>query len=197
MSLVKKLASAAIVVFLVAGSAMAQSVGVGATIGVVDDITDHFHLDEFKPKDVNLWVDYELEPKMLVRATFGTLKVHGANAGLEVTPSGSSTPVTLPGLTDHVDYATVGVSYLFWEGDYTSGIFGGFGGYKIRPDSVDPSIASYSDKSETVFGWHGGAEGSFQIVSRLSLIIRLTFHNLRTSPVRSLLTANAGLGYRF
>jgi hypothetical protein len=196
-SLVKKLAFAAAAVFLSAGSVRAQSVGVGATIGVVDDITDHFHLDEFKAKDVNLWVDYELEPRVLARATFGTLKVHGANAGLEVTPSGSSTPITLPGLTDHVDYVTAGVSYQFWEGDYTSGIFGGFGGYKIRPDSVDPSIASFSDKSETAFGWHGGVEGSFQVVARLSLIIRLTYLNIRSSPVRSLVTANAGLGYRF
>jgi hypothetical protein len=196
-SLVKKLASAGVVVFLSAGSAMAQGVGVGATIGVVNDITDHFHLDEFKAKDVNLWVDYELEPKVLARATFGTLKVHGANAGLEVTPSGSSSSITLPDLADHVDYATADVSYQFWEGDYTSGIFGGFGGYKIRPDSVDPSIASYSDKRETAFGWHAGVDGSFQVVSRLSLIIRLTYHNIRSSPVRSLVTANAGLGYRF
>ena len=197
MSLAKKLASAGAAVFLSAGVAMAQSVGVGATIGVVDDVTDRFHLDEFKPKDVNLWVDYELQPQVLVRATFGTLKVHGVNAGQEVTPSGSSTSVVLPGMTDHVDYATVGVTYQFWEGDYTSGLFGGFGGYKVRPDSVDPSIASFSDKRETVFGWHGGAEGSFQIVSHLSLIIRLTFHNIRSAPVRSLITANAGLGYRF
>lgn len=197
MSLVKKLASAGVVVFLSAGSAMAQGVGVGATIGVVNDITDHFHLDEFKAKDVNLWVDYELEPKVLARATFGTLRVHGANAGVEVTPSGSSSSITLPDLADHVDYATAGVSYQFWEGDYTSGIFGGFGGYKIRPDSVDPSIASFSDKRETAFGWHAGVDGSFQIVSRLSLIIRLTYHNIRSSPVRSLVTANAGLGYRF
>jgi hypothetical protein len=196
-SLAKKLASAGAVVFLSAGAAMAQSVGVGATIGVVDDVTDRFHLDEFKPKDVNLWVDYELQPQVLARATFGTLKIRGVNAGQEVTPSESSTSVILPGLTDHVDYVTVGVTYQFWEGDYTSGLFGGFGGYKIRPDSVDSSIASFSDKRETVFGWHGGVEGSFQIVSHLSLIIRLTFHNIRSSPVRSLITANAGLGYRF
>ena len=198
MSLHKKLGLAAVVVFLGAGPLLAQgSIGVGATIGLVNDVGGRFHVDEFKSKDVNLWADYEVQEKVLVRATLGTLKVKGANAGKDVTLVEGGPLVTLPDLTEHIDYATIGVSYLFAEGSYTSGIFAGFGGYKVRPDSVAPAIANYRDQRETAFGWHGGVEGGFQIVSRLSLILRLTYHSIRSESGRSLLNANGGFVYRF
>ena len=198
MSVHKKLLFAGLVAFLFAGPALAQGgVGVGATIGLVNDVTDRFHVDEFKSKDANLWVDYEVQDRVLLRATLGTLRVKGSNAGEVVTPPGTNTPVVLPDLTSHMDYASIGVSYQFLEGGYTSGIFAGFGGYKVRPDSVAPEIANYRDQRETVFGWHGGVDGSFQIVSRLSFLVRLTYHGVRSEKSRSLLTANAGFVYRF
>jgi len=197
-SLHKKLQLAGVLVFLGAGPLLAQgSIGVGATIGLVNDVGGRFHVDEFKSKDVNLWADYEVQDKVLVRAMLGTLKVKGANAGKDVTPVAGGPPVTLPDLTEHIDYATVGVSYLFAEGGYTSGIFAGFGGYKVRPDSAPADVANYRDQRETAFGWHGGVEGGVQIVSRLSFLARLTYHNIRSESGRSLLTANAGFGYRF
>jgi len=202
-SLHKKLGLAGLAFFFVAGPALAQGVGAGATIGLVNDAgVGRFHIDEFKSKDVNLWVDYEVQEKVLVRVTLGSLRVKGSNAGVLVTlPSGSD--VTLPDLTNHIDYATLGVSYLFTESGYTSGLFAGFGGYKIRPDSVAPEIANYRDQRETAFGWHFGAEGGIQIVSRLSFVIRLTYHYIKTEPRpraesgRSILTANGGFGFRF
>ena len=198
MSLHKKLRLAGVVVFLVAGPLLAQgSIGVGATIGLVNDVGGRFHVDEFKSKDVNLWADYEVQEKVLVRAMRGTLKVNGANAGKDVTLVAGGPVVTLPDLTEHIDYATIGVSYLFAEGGYTSGLFAGFGGYKVRPDSAPAEVANYRDQRETAFGWHGGVEGGMQIVSRLSFLIRLTYHNIRSESGRSLLTANAGFGYRF
>jgi hypothetical protein len=197
-SLRTKLQLAGVVVFLGAGPLLAQgSIGVGATIGLVNDVGGRFHIDEFKSKDVNLWADYEVQEKVLVRAMLGTLKVKGANAGKDVTLVAGGPLVTLPDLTEHIDYATVGVSYLFAEGGYTSGIFAGFGGYKVRPDSAPAEVANYRDQRETAFGWHGGVEGGMQIVSRLSFLVRLTYHNIRSESGRSLLTANAGFGYRF
>ena len=198
MSLQKKLGLAAVVAFLAAGPLLAQgSIGVGATIGLVNDVGGRFHIDEFKSKDVNLWADYEVQDKVLVRAMLGTLKVKGANAGKDVTLVANGPIVTLPDLTEHIDYATIGVSYLFAEGSYTSGIFAGFGGYKVRPDSAPADVANYRDQRETAFGWHGGVEGGMHIVSRLSFMIRLTYHSIRSESGRSLLTANAGFGYRF
>ena len=198
MSLQKKLPLVGVLVFLGAGPLLAQgSIGVGATIGLVNDVGGRFHVDEFKSKDVNLWADYEVQDKVLVRATLGTLKVKGANAGKDVTLVAGGPLVTLPDLTEHIDYATVGVSYLFAEGGYTSGIFAGFGGYKVRPDSAPAEVANYRDQRETAFGWHGGVEGGMQIVSRLSFLVRFTYHNIRSESGRSLLTANAGFGYRF
>jgi hypothetical protein len=197
-SLQKKLHLAGVLVFLGAGPLLAQgSIGVGATIGLVNDVGGRFHVDEFKSKDVNLWADYEVQDKVLVRAMLGTLKVKGANAGKDVTLVAGGPLVTLPDLTEHIDYATIGVSYLFAEGGYTSGIFAGFGGYKVRPDSAPAEVANYRDQRETAFGWHGGVEGGVQIVSRLSFLVRVTYHSIRSESGRSLLTANAGFGYRF
>ena len=198
MSLHSKLQLAGVIVFLGAGPLLAQgSIGVGATIGLVNDVGGRFHVDEFKSKDVNLWADYEVQDKVLVRAMLGTLKVKGANAGKDVTLVAGGPLVTLPDLTEHIDYATLGVSYQFAEGGYTSGLFAGFGGYKVRPDSAPAEVANYRDQRETAFGWHGGVEGGMQIVSRLSFLVRLTYHNIRSESGRSLLTANAGFGYRF
>ena len=197
MSLQKKLGFGVLTGFLVAGPSLAQSFGVGATIGVVNDVSERFRVEEFKPRDLNAWVDYEVQEKVIVRATVGTLRMKGANAGQVVTPPSGSSSVTLPDLTNHVDYGTLGVSYEFAEGEFTSGLFAGFGGYKIVPDAVDAAIANYRDPHETAFGLHGGVDGGVQLVSRLTLMIRLTYHNIRSSSGRSLLTANAGLMYRF
>jgi hypothetical protein len=127
----------------------------------------------------------------------GTLRVKGSNAGEQVTPPQGGSLITLPDLTEHIDYVSLGVSYQFAEAGYTSGIFAGFGGYKVRPDSVPAEIANYRDQRETAFGWHAGVDGGIQIVSRLSFVLRLTYHNIRSESGRSLLTANAGFGYRF
>ena len=42
----------------------------------------------------------------------------------------------LPELEESVRYGIVSVSYLFWEGYFTSGLFAGIGGYGMRPDPV-------------------------------------------------------------
>jgi hypothetical protein len=193
----KKLGLAGLIAFLFAGPCLAQGIGIGASIGAVNDVGGKFHIDEFKPKDLNVWADYEAEKKVLVRVTLGTLRLKGVNAGKTVSLSPDEAPVTLPDLKNDVDYATLGVCYLITEAGYTSGIFAGFGGYKIRPDAVADDIANYRDQRETAFGWHAGVEGGFQLVSRLSLMLRLTYHNIRSEAGRSILTANAGLGYRF
>jgi hypothetical protein len=193
----KKLSLAGLIAFLLAGPCLAQGIGVGASVGAVNDVGGKFHIDEFKPKDLNVWVDYEAQEKVLVRVMLGTLRLKGVNAGKTVSLGPFSTPVTLPDLKEDVDYATVGVSYLFSEEGFTSGIFAGFGGYKFKPDAVAAEIANYRDQRETAFGFHAGVEGGVRLVSRLSLMLRLTYHNIRNEAGRSLLTANAGLGYRF
>lgn len=180
---------------LLAGSCLAQSWGVGASIGIVDDVTKRVHLDEFKSKDVNIWADYKVEEKVLTRVTFGTLETKGVNAGATATINGVSR--TLPDLNDKIDYITAGASYEFWEGYYTSGLFAGIGGYKIRPEAVEAGLEGFRDQRETSFGWHLGVDGSFRIVSRLAIGARLTYHQIRATATKSVITANAGLSYRF
>jgi hypothetical protein len=194
--LLKKVAWTGLILLLARASALAQSWGAGVTIGAVNDIEHRFHWEEFKSKDVNGYLEVEIQDKVIVRATLGEMKVKGENAGKTFTLSDSST-IKLPDLINDIRYATVGVSYEFWEGSFTSGLFAGIGGYKIEPRDVPAAIANYRDQRETSFGWHGGVEGGFQLVKHLSLMGRLTFHGILSSSERSLLTANAGLAYRF
>jgi hypothetical protein len=178
---------------MASGLARAQAWQVGVSAGVVNDVESHFHLSEFERHDVNGWIQYQIAERAQLRGTFGSLKVHGANAG--ITPEGASAP--LPDLPDRIRYGTLGVSYEFWEGSYTSGFFAGIGGYRIDPDPADPSVENFRDARETVFGWHVGADAGVQIAARLSLVARLTLHKVYSTPGHSLLTANGGLAYRF
>lgn len=167
----------------------------GATVGVVNDVEDRFRLDGFDPSDAQVWVDYRLDDNVLLRATGGSIQVKGDNAG-EAAVVGSS-PIVLPDLETRIDYGTVGVSYEFREGAWTSGLFGGIGAYKINPDPAPASIANFRDRNETVFGWHAGADADLRVLTRLSIVARLTFHRVLSRSGRSLLSAGAGALYRF
>src|SRR6266566_1650444 len=196
LSIRKKLGLALVIAGVSATPAFAEDWGVGASIGLVNDIERHFRLEDFRARDGNAWVDFRLEERVLLRGTFGSMKANGDNAGRVVEVDGSD--VVLPDLKVRIDYATVGVSYQFWEGDYTSGLFGGIGGYKVNPDPA-PSVAitNFRDRNETVFGWHLGVDGDLRVLSRLSIVGRLTFHQIYSESRRALLTANAGAVFRF
>ena len=175
--------------------AAAQTWGVGASAGVVSDIGHTFRVDQFKTNDYAAWADYQLEPDVRLRATFGSLKVRGALSGQTISIGGA--PVTLPEFRTRMDYFSVGASYDFWEGDYTSGIFAGIGGYKVRPGPIPADLQSFADLSETAFGWHAGADGTFRIIPHLSLVLRLTYHNVRAQTARDILSASGGFVVRF
>jgi hypothetical protein len=183
--------------FATSGPAFGQGWRAGASVGLVNDVADTFRLDEFHNHDVNVWIDFLPEAQVAVRATFGSLKVKGTQSGAVVSVTPGAPPTALPEFSDRINYATLGVSYEFWEGEYTTGIFAGIGGYRVEPDSVDAAIQPFQDPSQTVFGWHGGVDGSFRIVSRLSLLVRFTYHGTTVAPRRRLLTANAGFLYSF
>jgi len=196
LSIRKKLGLALVVAGVSATPAFAEDWAVGASIGLVNDIERHFRLDDFGARDGNAWVDFRLEERVLLRGTFGSMKAKGDNAGQVVSVNGED--VVLPELKVRIDYATVGVSYQFWEGDYTSGLFGGIGGYKVNPDPApSPAITNFRDARQTVFGWHLGVDGDLRVFSRLSLVGRITFHEIYSESRRSLLTANAGAVFRF
>ena len=195
MSIRKSVGTAVLLLGVLTVPAVAEDWAIGASIGLVNDVERSFRLDDFHPHDGNVWVDFQLEDRVLLRGTAGSMEVNGDNAGLTATVGG--VPVVLPDLKTRIDYVTVGVSYQFWEGDYTSGIFGGIGGYKINPDPVDEEITNFRDRNETVFGWHFGVDGDLRILSRLSIVGRITYHYVVSESKRSLLSANAGAVFRF
>ena len=195
MSIRKILSIAFVAAGVLSARAGAEDWGIGASLGLVNDVERRIRLDEFDPSDVNVWVDFRLEDHVVLRGTFGSMETSGDNAGRIVELDGED--VVLPGLEVEIDYATVGVSYQFWEGDYTSGIFGGIGGYKVNPEPSPEDITNLRDFHETVFGWHVGLDGDLRVLARLSIVGRITLHKIRSETGRSLLTANAGAVFRF
>ena len=195
MSIRKSVGTAVLLLGALTVPAVAEDWAIGASLGLVNDVERSFRLDDFHPHDGNAWVDFQLEDRVILRGTAGSMEVNGDNAGLTATVGG--VPVVLPDLKTRIDYVTVGVSYQFWEGDYTSGLFGGIGGYKINPDPVDEEITNFRDRNETVFGWHFGVDGDLRILSRLSIVGRITYHYVVSESKRSLLSANAGAVFRF
>lgn len=178
-----------------AAPALAQDWGVGAAIGLTNDVEHRVRVGKFDPRDVNVWVDFALEDRVLLRGTMGSIKTKGSKAGLVADIGGDE--VVLPDLKERIDYVNVAVSYQFWEGDFTSGIFGGIGGYKIDPDRVEPEFRGFEDPKETVLGFHAGLDGDLRVISHLSIVGRITFHKIFSDTNRSLLTANVGAAFRF
>jgi hypothetical protein len=163
--------------------AWSEAFGVGASVAAVNDIGNRFRLDAFDTEDVNAWVEYRASEYVLLRGTFGSMKARGSD------------PATRP--DDRIRYAALSVAYPFREGYYTSSLFGGFGGYQIRPDSLREGDTA-QDVRQTVFGFHLGVDGEFRVVRRLFLVGRVTVHFIQADAAhRTLLTAGGGLLYRF
>lgn len=176
--------------------ASAQGWGVGATAGAVNDVSRRLSVDEFHSQDWNAWLQFELEDKVQLRGTYGSLRTRAAESGQPGNDAHGG-PLIVPVLTSRVDYGTLGVAYEFWEGDYTSGLFAGIGVYKVRPNAAPPGFEDFRDPRRTVFGWHAGADGTVKIISPVSLVGRLTFHRFSAGTGRSILTADAGFKVRF
>lgn len=180
---------------LAAPAAFAQEWSVGAAYGTVNDVKRTFRLDNFHPRDVSAWIDYTLEPTVLLRASYVNIQTTGDNADRLLSVTSGQPPVLMPHFKVGIDAVTVAVEYTFFEGFYTSGIFAGLGGYRIRPAAA-ADFAEFQDRRETVFGFHGGIDGNFRIHKHVSVVARLTFHGILSQSKRSLLSASAGLAIR-
>jgi hypothetical protein len=188
------------VVFVcVAAAAAAQTTGdinafgVGASFGWVNDVSHDF--GSFDPSDVNGWIDYRFEKRSLLRLTFGSMHTGQANSEKTVeTPDGT---LAVPEIKERVNYLTIGTSYLFAEGWFTSGVFGGIGGYHLKPDTVAPPFDAVADQKETVFGWHFGAEAFFRAFKNVAIVARATYHNVSAHPHRQWVNLTGGVVARF
>jgi hypothetical protein len=175
--------------------ASAQRYGIGGAVGIVNDVSSDATFSGFDWGEANGWFEYRMEESTVLRLTYGSMWTQQSRSGAVVTtPDGT---VTLPELDENVNYGIVSVSYLFWEGFFTSGLFAGIGGYGIRPDPVPPEAEPYADEDETVFGWHAGADGEFQVHKQLGVLLRFTYHNVSAHPHRQFVNADAGLVFRF
>ncbi len=188
------------VLFVLAGGALAlparaQMWGLGATYGSVNDVSHSFTFDGFNPSEYTIFLDYRMEKQTLLRMTYGSMWTQQSQAGqTETTPDGT---VTVPGFKERINYGTVDAVYHFWEDFYTAGLFAGIGVYGINPQPVPPEYAAYQDLDETVFGWNAGADGEFRVASHLSIVLRITYHNVSAHPHRQFFNADAGFVAKF
>jgi len=180
------------------GAARAQSdaFGVGASGGLADAADHGLRLSEFHRSDVNAWIDYALEEHITLRATVGRMNVAAHDAGQSVLV-GDLLIHAPDDLRDRVDYGLVSTSYEFVEPAWKSGLFGGIGVYRVDPGNPGPVLAPLADKAETVWGLHVGLDAQVNVWRRLSVLGRITVHVPQTNPHRVLVTADAGLAYRF
>ncbi|MGH9443055.1 MAG: hypothetical protein ACRD16_12365 [Thermoanaerobaculia bacterium] len=178
------------------GAQGAETFGIGASLSSVNSVNHGFHLDRFDTVDWNAWVQYQLESDVELRGTFGSMKVRGYNGGQSVT-LGDGSAATLPELRDRIQYGLVTVAYEFHERAWTSGLFAGLGAYGIDPESADPAFETFRDKKETAWGLHFGLDADVRVWRGISVLGRLTLHIPQTKPQRRILTAGAGLLYRF
>lgn len=178
-----------------AAPSRAQQFGVGATYGWNNDVEHDFRLDGFHSPVWEGWFEMRVADDALVRATYGRTKIGGDNVGETLNVGGA--PVTMPFYRDRLDYVTVSASYLFIDGPVTTGVFGGVGGYSIRPEEVSPGLDPFRDQRERVFGWHVGIDGTVRVVGRFSVVGRATFHGILATTHRSILMTSLGAVYRF
>jgi hypothetical protein len=177
-------------------AAGAPEFGAGGSLGLANAVEHDFKINRFKDGDANLFVQYNLEDSVVLRATLGSLKAKGYYAGQTVGLSDGSS-ATAPDLKSRVDYGLVSVSYDFRESAWTSGLFAGVGAYRIRPERAAAVFAAFRDPRETVWGLHVGADADVRVWKSLSLVGRITFHLPQTEKRRKILTVGAGALYRF
>jgi hypothetical protein len=173
----------------------AQSFGVGGAAGAVNDVDGDVAFSGFKWGDANGWFEYKMEKLAVLRLMYGSMWTQqDRSQSVVTTPDG---PVTLPKLDESVRYGTVSVSYLYWEGFFTSGLFAGIGFYSLRPAPVPVEFEPYADQKETVFGWHAGVDGEFQVAKQVGVVLRFTYHNVSAHPHRQFVTTDGGAVFRF
>ncbi len=189
----KRWALGGIAAFALAGAARAQEplFGIGATYGSVNDISHSFTLGGFKPSEYTVFFDYRVESDVLLRFTYGSMWTEQSQSGQTING------VFVPSAKEHVNYITADASYLFAQGFYTGGIFGGLGGYQYLPHAMPAGFESYQDPEAKYFGFNLGVDGEFRLARYLSLVLRLTYHNISADPRRQFFNADAGFVARF
>jgi len=173
-----------------------QSFGIGASGGLVESAETHFSFSEFERSDVNFWGEFELEEHVQLRASLGRMHVAAHNAG-EAVKVGNVTLTGPADMRDRVDYGLVSTSYNFVESAWSSGLFGGVGIYRVDPGVPEGLLAATADKAETVWGLHFGVDAQLTVWRTLGIVGRVTAHFMQTDPHRTLVTADAGVSYRF
>jgi len=174
-----------------ASPAWAQLFGVSATYGSVNDISHTLNLEGFKPSEYTISFDYRFEHAALLRMTYGSMWTQQSLSGQTVNG------VFVPSAKERINYLTLDASYLYTEGFYTGGLFGGIGGYNVDPQPMPPGFETYQDPNRKYFGFNLGADGEFRLTKAVAIVLRLTYHNISSSPSRQFFNADAGLVARF
>lgn len=174
-----------------ARAAQSQTFGIGATYGSVNDVSNSFALEGFKPSEYTVFGDFNFEKEALLRMTYGSMWTEQSQSGQVVNG------VFVPSAKEHVNYLTLDASYLFVESFYTAGLFGGIGGYQYKPEPMPAGFEQFQDPDAKYFGFNLGVDGEFRVTKSVGIVLRLTYHNFAAHPRRQFFNADGGLVARF
>lgn len=181
---------AALLVFLCC-SASAQTTrlqefpfAVGAGGSAVNDTGRPADVKAFSTGGFHAFLELTLEPgepSVLLQARYESFQVPGSTVGAP---------------RKNVDAGNVTVAYVFREGWWDAGLFGGVGIYGLAPRSPEAGQAPV-DVRETVVGWNGGALLVFQLARRWDLRVEAAGYLLQTDASTKLVRVGGSVAYHF
>jgi hypothetical protein len=158
----------------------AQSFAVGGGAAVVNDTGSAARIHSFQTWGGSLFGELELERDVL-------LQVRGS---IFTIPGSEGAP------NERVTAVTATVSYLFREEWFAAGVFGGLGGYFLRPRSPAEGQTAL-DVNENAFGWTGGIVTIFDVGARWDVRVEGTGHLMRTTGTHTPIQIGLSAAYHF
>ena len=166
---------------LVAFAAPAQTFGLGAGGGIVNDSKTLESLDDFSTGAGYAYLEMLRQPSVLLQGRYTRMSLPPAAEG---------------GFDTDVDAATLSVAYLFNEGWWKAGFVGGAGAYFLRSQTVSLDQIP-TDTKESVFGFNGGLLTIFAVSPRLDVRLEANWHLIQDEDKRQPLVVSASATWKF
>lgn len=171
----------ALLVLFSAAPAEGQAFAVGAAGSVVTTTETLASPGSFDTVGGHLFGEMELEPNVIFQVRAGRFGIPGT---VEAAPN------------RRVDSALAHVAYEVKAEWFESRLFGGVGYYRVVPRNATDGQAPV-DRTENVFGWHGGLAAIFGLGTSWDLRLEASAHVLRTDETVKPILVTVGVGYRF
>ncbi len=170
-----------VALLVAAPAAPAQTFGVGAGGGILNDAGSAENLNNFSTGAGFGYAEMVLDEGVLLQARYTRMKL----------PASAEN-----GPNIDVDSATLSIAYLFNEDWWRAGFVGGAGGYWLHPKKPGEGQVA-TDQAESVAGLCGGLLTIFNIDRRLDIRLEATGHLMRDVNRRKPVVVAASVTWKF